>query len=409
VGFVVTQTIVMLSRTGTPPAELVKIDIGALAEIVDHLAWALEKQGKTEAILHTFEHLIRTVPLPGLEERLAYLKCIWLRHKLNKPEEADKIIAQWPSYKEIQDICLLQMYFEIHAPSLSRSECLEILTWIIGRSESPTEKLYYSHSKATFLVMIGDEEEARRFHQRAMGQLLNATAAEAEKGESFACEVCARVLEFQWFYEKDEAAFQRSLSFYNRIDVGQFVPKGASIILYEKGSLLLLKGEVEQAIKCFTEALERHPGVLPRMYRMEAYSRAKKLKEARQDYDVLSTSAIPEDYLLEFCSCAAILANQAGDLELARLLLARAKSLKLRVMYFSHQRDQLCIELMEFIGKGRSEPRKATVQGKITSILEKIRRMSDYFELKPNIAGVGLNLNRVLRPKANEDDPRGGE
>ncbi len=101
--------------------------------------------------------------------------------------------------------------------------------------------------------------------------------------------------------------------------------------------------------------------------------------------------------------------DSPGDLELARSLLAKAKSLQLRVMYFSHQRDQLCIELMEFIGKGRSEPRKATVQGKITSILEKIRRMSDYFELKPNIAGVGLSLNRVLRPKTNEDDPRGGE
>jgi ribonuclease D len=37
------------------------IDVGALEEFAERLAWVLDKQGKSEGILHTFDHLTMTI------------------------------------------------------------------------------------------------------------------------------------------------------------------------------------------------------------------------------------------------------------------------------------------------------------------------------------------------------------
>ncbi|HUI07985.1 MAG TPA: hypothetical protein VL486_13375 [Verrucomicrobiae bacterium] len=378
---------------------LVKIDIDALDEIADRLAWALDKQGKREAIVHTFDHLARTVPLPLLDERMAYLKCIWLIHRLDDPALADKILAKWPSHKDIRDLRLLQMYCEVRGGSITPSKCIELVNRILSLADSSAEKLQYSTVKAMMTAIVGESDEAEKLQAEALGSYLPAVANATKDGDLHACIVCAQALAFQGMLSGDLMAFERALGFLNKIALEDLTSQGASEVLCQKGLLLLHKGDIPDAIDCLTQAQNQNPGVLPLIYRMEAFVSADDLARAKIDLEVLGAMGIPENCKLEFYRSAASLSVKAGDAVAARKLVSELKAIELPLLYFRTQRDELCITLLEFIDQQQSQSGKTPAPSKIRGFLERIRVVSEYFELKPNLFGLGINMNRLLETK----------
>jgi hypothetical protein len=171
----------------------------------------------------------------------------------------------------------------------------------------------------------------------------------------------------------------------------------------EKGQLLLHKGNVPEAIDCLTKAKDQHPGVLPLIYRMEAFVRQDDLARAKEDLETLRTMSIPDDCKLEFYRSAALFSVKAGDAAVARNLVSELKALELPVLYFRGQRDELCVTLLEFIDQQHCQMGKVQHPSKIQWFLEQIQSASEYFELKPNVFGVGLNINKLLEPKKKKD------
>lgn len=95
IGWVFQHTLPLLRHPAGPPAELVRVDVGALEGLAERIAWALDKQGKQEAIVYTFDHLATTIALPGLRERMAYLKCLWLLHRLGQPAKQERELCRF--------------------------------------------------------------------------------------------------------------------------------------------------------------------------------------------------------------------------------------------------------------------------------------------------------------------------
>jgi hypothetical protein len=200
IGWVFQHTIPLLRLPNGPSIEIVRIDIDALEEAVERLAIALERQGKKEGILHTFEHLTATVKLPGLDQRMAFLACLWAERPLNQPQLARKILANWPSYANIQDGYLLQIYFDLRADELSPVERIGLIDRILERTQSSIERLHYATLKAMLTVVTGEEEQAIKMHDQTMGALFPTVADAATNGEFMAIWTCARALELRGLF-----------------------------------------------------------------------------------------------------------------------------------------------------------------------------------------------------------------
>lgn len=396
IGWVFQHTLMLLRHTAGPPLELVEIDVGALNAFAERLAKVLDKQGKTEAILHTFDHLAMTIPLPGLKERMAYLKCLWLVQRFDDRKQANEILSAWPSHTKIQDYRLLQIYVEMRAESLSLMKRMEIAQRIIERTPDLVEKLQYSTAKTMVMILLGENDEAKKLHTEALNAFLPKAASVAEEGDLYPSFICARALEMQSMLTKDKIALDRALGFLEKVDQSQLSAEALSILFYQKGRMNWLKGDSLRAVECFSQSYEKNPGVLPLIYRLDEYVRLNELEKAKNDLATLRQTAIPEDYKLEFLRSASGLAVKTGDAIAARNIVMELKGLELDILNFRVQRDELCVELLEFVDE---QIKKSTTPARRQTIWSRIQKVSEFFELKPNFCGLGLNLNRLFERK----------
>ena len=393
VGWVFQHTLMFLKHAEVPPIELVAIDVGALEGLAEQIAWALKKQGKRESFVHSFDHLSKTVPLPGLKERMIYLECLWLLHHLDDEKQAEQIMAAWSSYDEIHDVKLLQIFLEMRAASLSVVKQMEIAKEIVKRTDSSVEKLHYSTVNTMRTLLVGDLDEAKKMHTEALNAYLPAATIVANDGDYYPSQICAFALEMQGVLYGDQIAFDRALGYLQKIDRSELIDTAAGEILYEMGRQNWLRGDYKKGIECFSDSYKKSPGPLSLIYRLDAYVRLNELDKAKQDYACLRRDGVPEDYRLEFLRSAAGLAVKSGNAEEARRLIEELKRLELKILEFRRQRDNLCVALLEFINE---ELTKKTSASRRQSFFDRIRKASAFFELKPNFFGFGLNLNKLF-------------
>lgn len=399
IGWVLQHTLGVLQPPPGPLAQIIEIDVDALDELAERLAIALEAQGKREGIIQTFEHLAATVPLPGIDERMAFLSCVWLFGPLGQPALAEKILTKWPSHVNIKDVYLLQMYLEMRSASLSPAERIKVIDRILAGSKSVVETLHYSIAKAMLTALTGEIEEAKRILQHTMVAYFPAVAEQASNGGYRPNWTCSQALELQGDLTHDKASYERGSAFLRRIPLAELTPKGQAEVLYHTGRMHLRTGDSAKAIACFSDALARDSKVLPLIYRLEAFCRTGDLEKAKNDLQTLRGTHVPPEYKLEFLRSASAYAVSAHDVEMAKSLAKELKELDLGIMHFLSQRDQLRAALFEFIEEQRSKIDDKVKRPKLLAILQKIQDLAEFFELKPNICGLGLNLNRALERK----------
>jgi len=71
----------------------------------------------------------------------------------------------------------------------------------------------------------------------------------------------------------------------------------------------------------------------------------------------------------------------------------------MRWHYFAAQRDGIKMRLLEFLTMPEDIGGRQGLLAKLGSLWEMARYISTFLELKPNVFGIGLNLNEALKPK----------
>jgi ADP-dependent phosphofructokinase/glucokinase len=119
---------------------------------------------------------------------------------------------------------------------------MEVAQKIIDQATNPVEKLHYSSAKTMVMIILGDNDEAKKLHTEALNAYLPAAADAAKEGDFYPSSVCARALEIQGTLNKDKIAFDRALSFLEKINPADLTAEGVGELLYAQGRLNWLKG-----------------------------------------------------------------------------------------------------------------------------------------------------------------------
>jgi hypothetical protein len=99
---------------------------------------------------------------------------------------------------------------------------------------------------------------------------------------------------------------------------------------------------------------------------------------------------------LEYLGAKGAVAIATGDNSIAQETIEALKAMDIKSPFWSEQRDQLLIQMLEFLYHPDSAA-PATRQRKIIALVLSI---NEFLQLKPSLFGMGVNVNKVIEALA---------
>lgn len=296
----------------------------------------------------------------------------------------------------LHDVKLLQIYLQLRTEELTLPQHIALADKILALCHDPCEKLQYGIWKSMILEFAGDSQGAESLQQAVIAETIPVLSERAKQYDLF---ICGRALDHRWHYSEDLQDIRVAREFYLRIDQSLLTMEGRANLLHEIGGTFLKCNELEDAIRYETHSHLLLDDGRALIWRMEAYIRACDIPSARKDYENLVVRNLPPDVALEFALTASRLALRTGDRALAADVIKYTSDIKMRWHYFAAQRDGIKMRLLEFLTMPEDIGGRQGLLAKLGSLWEMARYISTFLELKPNVFGIGLNLNEALKPK----------
>lgn len=386
------HTLPILQHASGHPANLiVQMDIDALDDIIMQLMLFLDEDGQKDAVVPLLDHISSSVPLPGLSDRILSIKACWVDAKLDNADQARNLLKDVDPSR-ITDGPLLQAYTSI-VGARSHLSRLELWARIVETSNRPIIRLQYTSLMALELSMMGEKGKARSLIDDA---LASSVPDDISNLDLYHVHWIARAHSFRWWITKDPQEVVQAHSYYDRIPTDQLNHRGKAALHAEIGMLHHDTGEYERAIEHYTLAYEYDPArAAICIYLSEAYLRSGQPERAREFLAKLDADALPDECRLEYWDVSGFLAIVDCDRDQFDMVLQALRSLQLEPQYFASVRDRLCLELSEAFGKREPLAQMSQHRGAL-GLLAKLRIVNQSVELKPNVFGIGLNLNKLI-------------
>lgn len=377
-------------------ALLIETDINAIDELVCGLVFYLDKQGKQEEIFNLFDHLSKTAPLPNFEERMLFWKALWYDFKLENTTDARKLL-QDISVDKVSDIQLLQLYLQLFRYELSASRRFEIIDRILDGTKEHSQLLQYNTLKAIDLIMIGDTDKAQEIVEKAIQEY---KPLPKQESNIYHLNMYARALATKWRLSREETDLNEALEYYEKISKERLTNEGKSAIHEEQATLYKDAAIYEKAISHYEKSIEMVNSESAIIHLAEVYIKCGQIDKGQMLLSGLKEESISETCMLEYLQVKGMIGLAEKNKEMVLQVVNKAKTLKSPNLYYQDIQNQLCIELLEMVNNINDKKQIVGYSSKLKVLLEKLQMFCQYLELKPNIFGIGVNLNKIIgQPK----------
>ena len=403
IGSVYSQTLFLLAQKTPHPylPTLIHVDVEALDELVGSVARCLDAQDKPQQAPALFDYIAR-FPLPGLRQRMLGIKAIWYSARLDDADRARTLLDSIEDIEKENDRLLLQIYLELRGQSMPIPRRLRLADMIVARVEQPAERLQYRTVRALMLMESGDPDGAWETVSTALGEYSNSTPTKHD----FWAQIClARAYECRWWLRHQEDDFRSTLAAFEALPLEHLNSAGAADVLTATGELLLKGGRLKQAEKCLRDALQRHYLPDTAIHLADLCLRKGDTDQAARDLGLVDEENLLSVYNLEYYTARGLLALAQGKRADVRAAIAKLRLLRIRELLFCVQRDQVCIELQEGLLDDAWPSNYKRVSKGVFSVMDRLRELTQYLELKPNFFGLGVNLNRVIGNSGKDPGP----
>lgn len=396
-GLVHEHTVPMRQVSPDAAAQIVQIDLDALQECADAIANCLWEEGRQVEILPLFDHLSTTVPLPEYKERVIYLRAAWLYIRFGQRDRAKAELERMGDILATTHSETIELWLDVFDQEPSIAQAIKMCDRILSISDDPARWLQYGAMKSLYLELLGENEAARDAVQEAISRF---EATPDSTLDLIGKLMCGRAYFMRWRLGQSEADFRAALRWIEQVPKAEFKPEGRASLLYEIADWHARHGDFRKAIDLLQESLEVAQFDPALIHLAEAYLEDGENDKARAALGRLSFDSIEPGLRLEFLGAEAALALATGDVDIARRVVDRLADLKLRDLYFQRTRDQLRLQVHEFLASPKA------VRGRENRALQLLRRMLRCVELKPNFMGIGFDLNRLIGSAAKDKGPR---
>lgn len=353
IGFIYRDTLPWIKHAKDEDLSLmIKVDIDTLDGIVRQLASILYEKDKGKEILKVIDHISSFVPLPGLKERMLFLKAIWYDAKLCRPDKA-KILLAGVDFEKATDGSLLQLYLQLFGNELAGPKRIELIDRIIEHTEKPAELLQYTTLKGMYLSMGGEADKAVVVLDKAIEEYVPLLQDERD---AYSLTVCGDAFVKRWHLKRNEPDLNRALDYYQRIQLEELNECGKAEVYTKIADAYKKKQDFGKAIEYYKKAKEEETTHATIIHLAEVYIRNSELEKGKTILEELEEDEVDEVCKLEYLEVKGLIGQMEDNRDLIQEIIEKARSLYISDPYFQNVREQMCSELERNLrGEEKSE------------------------------------------------------
>lgn len=353
VGLIYRDTLPLIKHAKNEDLSLmIKIDINTLAEIIEQLASVLYEKDKRKEILKVMDHISSFVPLPGLRDRMLFLKAIWCDSKLCQSDKAKTLLAS-VDFEKTTDGPLLQLYLQLLGDELSGPKRIELIDRIIEHAEKPAELLHYITLKGIYFSMGGETDKAAVVLDKAIEDYVPLLQ---DKRDVYSLVVCGDAFVKRWHLKRNETDLTCALDCYQRIQLEDLNECGKAEVYAKIADTYKRKQDFGKAIKYYKKAKKEETRHATIIHLAEVYIRNNELEEGKAILEELEEAEVDEVCRLEYLEVKGLIGQVENNRHLIQESIEKARALDISDAYFQNVREQMCSELERILrGEEKSE------------------------------------------------------
>jgi len=371
-------------------AMLAQIDVDALEDSIEQIAWYLREQGKASEAIEFFDHMASTVPLPGLEKRILAIKAVWVDVVLHDPSTAKKLLVDVDPMEEV-DAQLLEAYVGI--VDLPEARRLLVLDRALKYSRNPMSKLFNARSKSLCLMLLGDIDEARKAIREA---IVFDSLPKMDMASVSEKHVIAEAYNIKWFVERFDEDHQAAMCWFESIPLDELNEAGQAKIQYHIGCLLGDVGEHNFAIIRLEESLLLNASQTTLIRLAAEYVAEHRFDEAVHSMAGFDGKPVDESVQVEYHTIHANLAINDKNEQALRVSIKALQDVKIQSLYFRDQRNRICDDFLALLNDRAASWMKPINRTLLMQLLAGLSKATKYIDLKPNAFGFGIDFNRMI-------------
>jgi len=380
---------------------LFEVDIDALADYVEFLMWAYQKNGLLDKLPAALERLRNNVVAERWNQKIIYFQTLCALGEEWDIDAGRKEIVKLGPIDEINDIELKAFYLNLIRRDLSMSEQLKIADNIIQKSGALSTKVHQGTVKALLLFghkdrkgaieTLGetirlleeqDEENLNSYQRNKFAQCLYFLGcigidSQIEKNEPKGHEFIIRAIRhFEFLVDNDEFSDAGNASLYRGL-----------------ADCYRVIDEWSKAIPMYQKAYSLDLAAIHRVFEAECLYEIGKPEQAFQILDEIQMSSLTDedcrnDFEVRF-SRIAIQEKCISRLNKARDLLQENRVLN---PHFHGQRQKILVEVLTTIAENKNATPTNTSRFKLG-----LKKVSSGLMLQPNFFGIGININKIIQ------------
>jgi len=380
---------------------LLDIDIKALTELTESLLDCYRGLNDYQSFEYDLERLRGNISDVRWQRKITYFQVIaslgdhW--SEIVGKREVKKLMP----LDEESDAEIIQLYLHFCSDELSFKRNLDILDRLISLIEKPSEKLQYTVIKAIKYLCIGDESESEKLIEQALNDYeLKDWSSDNSYGHMQHARAISLLADLQ---HSAKLKVQSIQEFESLLENHSWTDSGIADIHFEIGKSLFHIKKFEEAIEQYSKSLEIQNSEIVKVFLSQAQldlndeSAICTIKEVEENLSELSESE-QLDYIFTY-SAIGIAFKQKDMIEKS---LGYLNETSLLAPVFEKQKSKLVSEISLLYKTGELEGKS-----NLLSTLKKLFGLTTrYLILQPNIAGLGVNINKIADDLVSESNKK---
>lgn len=388
----------MMKANAVAAEPILAVDIAALSDIVDILCTCYEAVGQREHVPGVLDRLATAVDDPRWTQRIIYHRTIWSLGRHWDREAGRRALSAIGSIDEVADPQTLQLFLDLYGSELGFAESSKAIDRVIAAANDPVTRLHYRTLKGLQFTLIGDLD--------AGCEEIDGAIAEFRASESMPCSGYARyrlafTLLFLGQLRDDPKSLEEARGLFEQeLTDTKYSKSGRAMLYLQIADTYRSQCLWEEAKDSYVQSLNLEDSPIARMELARCALELGDHPTAVAHLHSVGYDAITPREQLDHCIVAAEIAHVVKDAALVEQTADRLQATTPHEPYFREARDQLVISLLAI--RDDATDQEANI-GFIRKVGDLVGR---YLMLQPNLFGLGINVNALLRHEKKGDGDR---
>ncbi len=400
----------ILHKTNTAPyitsknegvVRLLDIDIKALTELTESLLDCYRGLNDYQSFEYDLERLRGNISDVRWQRKITYFQVIASLGDHWSERVGKREVKKLMPLDEESDAEIIQLYLHFCSDELPFKRNLDILDRLISLIEKPSEKLHYTVVKAIKYLCIGDESESEKLIEQALNDYeLKDWSSDNSYGHMQHAQAISLLADLQ---HSAKLKVQSIQEFESLLENHSWTDSGMADIHFEIGRSLFHIKKFEEAIEQYRKSLEIQNSEIVKVFLSQAQLDLNDegaictIKEVEENLSELSESE-QLDYIFTYAAIG-IAFKQKDMIEKS---LGYLNETSLLAPIFEQQKSKLISEISFLYKTGELEGKS-----NLLSTLKKLFGLTTrYLILQPNIAGLGVNINKIADDLVSESNKK---